>query len=143
MTASTETRAHDLYHPQTKTTISFKAYTSYDGEAEVSVNANTPATKSWSTRSCTPAEAREIWKAWLKVGAVDLRKSAVIDGRVYKREANGCVSSGLLCTRYDDVDFDKYAPAGFEYDRHEDGGRDEYMSSKEVSYRIYFKPVAA
>jgi len=142
MTATCQNSEYQLYHSLTETTVTFSTGTGWDGEAKVYIS-TTVGNGNWSGDGVTPAAAREFWKAWLRLGAVDLRKHAVIDGSVYKREAGGLISSGLICTRYEDVDFAKYAPKGYAYARHEDGGRDEYMASKEVSYKLYFKPVAA
>lgn len=138
MTATATTPAAvSLYHPHTHTTVQFTPYA--DGTVSV---CSTFGTHGWSSHTMSTLEAREFWKAWLKLGAVDLRKHVVIDGAIYKREADGTISSGLCASIYDYPDFAKYTPKGYTFKDARVADRDDGLDHDEISYTLWFARAA-
>lgn len=134
--------SYDLLHTLTGTRITFSPFTTIEGKAAVGIQ--TVCGGNWGCATRTPEEARAEWRAWMSLGAVDLRKKLVSEGCTYTREADGTVSMSVCVSSYDyDYTPEKYAPEGYVFARHALGERDEYMSRDEVSWVLYFKPVAA
>lgn len=128
--------AYELHHSLTGTRITFTPFTNIYGEAVVGIQMVCGANYGTATR--TPEEARVQWQAWLKVGALDLRKFMVEDGMAYTREADGRVSLPMTVGQRL-PNLSKYAPQGYAFDCYSYEARDAGLSSDENSVRIYFK----
>ena len=107
-----------LFHRPTATTILFQPIEDGHLAGQVSVQESCKANGSWGTVTVSPDAARRIWAAWKTLGAFDLRKHEVIDGRIYKREADGTISYTVIVSLYDhNSHADEYLPTGYEYVR--------------------------
>ena len=132
-----------LYHSLSGTNVEFTPIVDGHLAGKVSVQ-TTYANKNWSTETCEPQKARALWSHWLALGAYDLRKWAIVNGQVFKREAGGNLSCSIIVSRYDYANefANKYAPKGYQYCGCEYLDRDDEMDHDEDHVALHYSPIA-